>query len=60
MLAANGAGSMAPGQAMTDRHLTVFFSDPASGAAPRPGEVQSFRIENVHSDGLTGRVEVIG
>lgn len=41
----------APGQALTDRYLTVFFSD----AGPRPGEVASFRITDVNDDGLVGR-----
>ena len=37
-----------PGEAMTDRYMTVFFPD----AALPPGEVASFLVTGVHPDGL--------
>jgi threonylcarbamoyladenosine tRNA methylthiotransferase MtaB len=48
--AASGRTHARPGEAMTDRYLTVFFSD----AGPRPGEVSSFRVAGLHPDGLVG------
>jgi tRNA A37 methylthiotransferase MiaB len=45
-----------PGQAMTDRYVTIFFPD----VGTRPGQVLAFRIEGVLSEGVTGRLEVRG
>ena len=52
LIAPTGRQAAKPGQAMTDRYLTIHFHD----AGPRPGEVATFRVTGVHPDALAGRL----